>query len=312
MGGFPEANKVLFPEFPDRVMPDDGADARGPADLEHAAAAVDLISKKWHPVIVQLLLSEESLGFSDLKRRMDGISGKVLSTSLDDLEEKDLVNRRVVNESPLRVEYTLTERGADMKEAIQALADWGETHLGGKGKPKILIVDDDRRIAEMHAGWLEDAFETETAYNGKEALRNLDSDTDVALLDRRMPGLSGDEVVEQIRAHNFDCFVIMVTSSDPDFDVIDMPLDDYIVKPSTRQEIVDTIESVLERENADKQRKELLSLRAKKAILTAEKTDEELASSEEFGRLVDRLEELSEKLGESPAGADEAAVGELL
>ena len=292
-------------------MSDDGEGAES-ADIDHAAATVDLISKKWHPVIVQLLLAEESLGFSELKRHMDGISGKVLSTSLDDLEEKDLVDRHVVNESPLRVEYTLTERGEAMQDAIRALAEWGETHLGEEEEPTVLVVDDDRRIAEMHANWLRDDYRVETAYNGKEALRNLNSDVDVVLLDRRMPGLSGDEVLERIRGHNFECLAIMVTSSDPDFDVVDMSFDEYIVKPSNKQEIIDTIESVLSRRDVGDERKELLSLRARRAVLSAEKTDEELAGSDEYARLTARIDELREELDEPDEGENETAVNEVL
>ena len=88
-----------------------------------------LIGKKWHAVIVHRLLTNGPLGFNALKAEVDGISSKVLSDSLEDLEEKDLVDRTVVSEKPFRVEYSLTERGESLEEVIVAMRDWGQEHL---------------------------------------------------------------------------------------------------------------------------------------------------------------------------------------
>ena len=88
-----------------------------------------LIGKKWHPVIVHRLLREGPLGFNDLKEEVDGISSKVLSDSLEDLEERGLVDRAIVSEKPFRVEYSLTERGEALEDVIVAMRDWGQAHL---------------------------------------------------------------------------------------------------------------------------------------------------------------------------------------
>jgi DNA-binding HxlR family transcriptional regulator len=88
-----------------------------------------LIGKKWHPVIVDRLLEKGPLGFNALKAEVDGVSSKVLSDSLDDLEEKRLVNREIVSEKPFRVEYSLTERGADLEPVIEGMHEWGTKHL---------------------------------------------------------------------------------------------------------------------------------------------------------------------------------------
>jgi DNA-binding HxlR family transcriptional regulator len=92
-------------------------------------ATASLIGKKWHPVIVDRLLQEGPLGFNALKEAVDGISSKVLSDSLDDLEEAGIVTRSVVSEKPFRVEYALTERGEELGPVIEAMRDWGEDHL---------------------------------------------------------------------------------------------------------------------------------------------------------------------------------------
>jgi len=88
-----------------------------------------LIGKKWHPVIVHRLLEHGPSGFNELKTNVDGISSKVLSESLDDLEEKRLVEREIISEKPFRVEYSLTEHGQSLQPVIFAMRDWGLDHL---------------------------------------------------------------------------------------------------------------------------------------------------------------------------------------
>jgi len=92
-------------------------------------ATASLIGKKWHPVIVDRLLQEGPLGFNALKEAVDGISSKVLSDSLDDLEEAGIVTRSVVSEKPFRVEYALTDRGEELGPVIDAMRNWGQDHL---------------------------------------------------------------------------------------------------------------------------------------------------------------------------------------
>jgi len=88
-----------------------------------------LIGRKWHPVIADRLLRQGPCGFSELQDHIGGISNKVLSDTLDDLEKKRLVTREVVSEKPFRVEYDLTPRGEDLEPVIDAMAEWGEHHL---------------------------------------------------------------------------------------------------------------------------------------------------------------------------------------
>lgn len=92
-------------------------------------ATASVVGKKWHPVIIHRLLSNGPLGFNALQDEVDGISSKVLSESLDDLEEKRMVSRTIVSEKPVRVEYALTDLGESLEPVVMALADWGEQHL---------------------------------------------------------------------------------------------------------------------------------------------------------------------------------------
>jgi len=88
-----------------------------------------LIGKKWHPVIIDRILKNGPLGFNALKEEVDGVSSKVLSDSLEDLEVKQLVDRTIVSEKPFRVEYSLTPHGESLDPVITAMAEWGNTYL---------------------------------------------------------------------------------------------------------------------------------------------------------------------------------------
>lgn len=80
-------------------------------------------------MIVHRLLEHAPFGFNRLMDRVDGISRTVLSDSLNDLEENEIVDRSIVSEKPFRVEYSLTDRGRGLEPVIDALQDWGRTHL---------------------------------------------------------------------------------------------------------------------------------------------------------------------------------------
>jgi DNA-binding HxlR family transcriptional regulator len=253
------------------------------ADL--VVETVKLISRKWHPIIIQRLLESGPLGFNEVQERVEGVSAKVLTDSLDDLVEHDLVERRVVSETPLRVQYELTDHGRDLQEVMVALAEWGERNLEEEPDPLVLVVDNDPRIVSMHAGWLEEAYRVERAYSGEEAIRKLTEEVDVVLLDRHMPGISGDEVLARIDDMGMDVRVVMLTAVEPDFDIVEMPFDAYVEKPGAKEELHSVIQEVLAREEESERAQRLLALRAKEALLRAEKTGEELARSEEYARL---------------------------
>jgi DNA-binding HxlR family transcriptional regulator len=88
-----------------------------------------LIGKKWHPVIVHRLLEHGPSGFNELQENVDGISSKVLSDSLEDLEDNDLVEREIISEKPFRVQYSLTGHGESLQPVIYAMRDWGNQYL---------------------------------------------------------------------------------------------------------------------------------------------------------------------------------------
>ncbi|PGF18126.1 DNA-binding protein [Natrinema sp. CBA1119] len=155
--------------------------------------------------------------------------------------------------------------------------------------PSVLIVEDEPDLANLYAAWLEDDCDVETAYDGSEALEAIDGAIDVVLLDRRMPGLSGDTVLETIREQSLECRVAMVTAVEPDFDIVELGFDDYLVKPVSKDELVDIIDQLLLRATHDEQLQELFALASKKALLDDQKTESERRSSQEYAELEDRM-----------------------
>ncbi|MFP8954126.1 response regulator transcription factor [Natrialbaceae archaeon A-arb3/5] len=153
----------------------------------------------------------------------------------------------------------------------------------------VLIAEDEPDLADLYASRLEDQYDVETAYDGTEALEAIDEDTDVVLLDRRMPELSGDLVLETIRLEGFDCRVAMVTAIEPDFDIVSMGFDDYLVKPVSKAELLGVIEQLLLRSSYETQLQEFFSLASKKVVLDRQKSEAERKSSHEYAQLEDRL-----------------------
>ncbi|MFB6092737.1 MAG: response regulator transcription factor [Haloquadratum sp.] len=171
--------------------------------------------------------------------------------------------------------------------------------------PLVLVVEDEPDLADLYATWLRDDYRVRVAYGGREALDELDDEVDVVLLDRRMPDLSGDEVLDEIRDREMECRVAMVTAVEPDFDIVEMGFDDYLVKPISRESLTDSVENLLSRNSYDEGIQELFSLASKKAILESEKDAATLEDSEEYQELSERVAELREQLDETLTQFDE-------
>ncbi|MGV8978187.1 MAG: winged helix-turn-helix transcriptional regulator [Cellulomonas sp.] len=89
---------------------------------------LDRIGDKWSVLIVGAL-GPDALRFSELMRRVDGISQKMLTQTLRALEHDGLVVRRAYPEVPVRVEYQLTASGLSLREPLRALEEWSIQHL---------------------------------------------------------------------------------------------------------------------------------------------------------------------------------------
>lgn len=86
-----------------------------------------LIGDKWKVLIVRDLLTGTKR-FGELKKSVTGITGKVLTSNLRQMEESGLVKRKVFAEVPPRVEYTLTETGFSLKPILDSMVQWGNEY----------------------------------------------------------------------------------------------------------------------------------------------------------------------------------------
>jgi two-component system response regulator AdeR len=163
----------------------------------------------------------------------------------------------------------------------------------------VLVVDDQPHIAEGHAARLRDEYDVYTAIGGREGIAVAEEvDPDVVLLDRRMPDLDGDEVLERLRELEAPPRVAMLTGIEPDVDVVTMPFDDYLVKPVSERALKETVASLFERSTYDARLQEFFSLASRIAVLETETDPVELRMDPHYWRLQDRKRRMRRSLDE--------------
>ncbi len=177
--------------------------------------------------------------------------------------------------------------------------------MSDSGEPVVLIVEDEPDVAETYQLWLDREYEVRVAADGDEGLAKLDEDVDVVLLDRMMPGLSGDEVLETIRDEGLDCRVAMVTAVEPDFDILEMGFDAYLSKPIKSDHLLRTVENLLERSAYDDLLQDYYALVEKQATLESTKSRAELAHSEDYEQLRADIEAMREDLSDTLGGIED-------
>lgn len=163
-------------------------------------------------------------------------------------------------------------------------------------KPTVLVVEDEVDLSDLYASWLGGQYDVRVANTAEEALDTLDEDVEVVLLDRRLPDMSGDEFLDAIREQRYVCQVAMVSAVDPDWDILEMRFDAYVVKPVERDELLALVSRLLARRLYNEEVRNFFALASKRATLEATKEPSELESSERYGELADELERLRDEL----------------
>ncbi|WP_433333381.1 winged helix-turn-helix transcriptional regulator [Spirillospora sp. CA-294931] len=88
----------------------------------------DRISDKWVGLIMSAL-AEDAMRYGDLSRKIDGVSQKMLTQTLRNLERDGLVSRTVVPTRPVQVTYALTQLGQSLLPVVRAVKGWAEGHI---------------------------------------------------------------------------------------------------------------------------------------------------------------------------------------
>jgi DNA-binding HxlR family transcriptional regulator len=102
--------------------------AHPPALCTRFHRASELIGRRWTGAIIFLLL-KQTCRFAMLRDAIPDITDRMLSERLQELEHEGLVERAVIPDTPVRVEYSLTKKGKALAEPIAAIANWAEKHI---------------------------------------------------------------------------------------------------------------------------------------------------------------------------------------
>ena len=97
-------------------------------ELCRVADSLSILVGKWKPIILLHLLKNGTQRFSELKRRMPGITQKVLTNQLRELENEDIIQRVVYPQVPPKVEYSITKYGRSLEPILHAMHEWGIKH----------------------------------------------------------------------------------------------------------------------------------------------------------------------------------------
>jgi DNA-binding response OmpR family regulator len=160
---------------------------------------------------------------------------------------------------------------------------------------QVLIAEDEERLADLYHRYLDDMYDVQKAYCGSEAVEKIDESVDVLLLDRRMPDISGDDILGQIRREQYNIRVIMVTAVEPKPDIIDMEFDDYIKKPVDKNTFVEAIEHQLTVRQYNDTVQELSQVRSKITAFRQEAESGVKKSTEKYHNLKEKFERLKSR-----------------
>ena len=263
--------------------------------------SLSVLTGKWQPRIL-LALQDGALGFNELEDRLGDISGKVLTENLESLQDAGVVERNVVEESPLRVDYHLTDAGSSLDAVFDELATWGERHLQ-RAQPCVVLADRDRRLAELYRHWFTPDYEVRSARNADELRRQLDDAVDVAVVDRRLPGAPLSDLPAIARAGDDARRVVLLTDERPALEIAETPCDAVVRKPAAETPLRGAIETELERHGEPPAERERHALAARKAAFEAAYASQELADSDRYDAMCSQLETLADA---DDAGGDRA------
>jgi CheY-like chemotaxis protein len=167
----------------------------------------------------------------------------------------------------------------------------------------VLVVEDDPRLAELYRHWLDAAYHVTVATDGATALDHA-SAADVVFLDRRLPEVSGDDVLATIRGRHADCYVAVVSAVDPDEAAFALAFDEYLVKPVDRDDLHDAVERGDELSARPERVRTLHRLLEKRRLVESRTVAPELIDSDAAAALSERIERTAACVDEAVPGFD--------
>jgi DNA-binding HxlR family transcriptional regulator len=110
-----------------------------------------MLGNRWNMIAIRYL-HDEPMKYNQLRRAMGNVSSKTLSRSLKHLVKEEIVKRRVLATSPISVEYSLTERGRELSDALYGMKDWGKRWLAPEN-----LLETSRKRATDNTGSVQTA-----------------------------------------------------------------------------------------------------------------------------------------------------------
>lgn len=167
---------------------------------------------------------------------------------------------------------------------------------GGRPTPSILIVEDERLLAEFYSEVLSDPYDVEYVTDGESALDRLDPSVDVVLLDRDLPDMTGGAVLAAIRDRPIRPFVAFVTGRTPSIDDATLDFDAYLIKPLSPDRLKNTVADLLDRGRFADDVRELYGIDSRLAAIEEAVDAETLRTSEAVDQLLARRDSLETEL----------------
>jgi len=260
-------------------------------DTRAALDALSMLSNKWEPVVVVVLLDAGSLRFSELEERIPGISPNMLTKTLGSLSADGLITRRVLSESPLTVTYDLTDAGRELQPVFDSLRAWADTHIDSV-ELTVVLGDRDHRLVALYRSWLSDRF-TVAAVSTQEQLQNELAETpDIAIFDVDL--WSGEPPT--LSAHCSETTrCIALVGDRPDPSLCRWPYDDVLRKPLVKSELLDAVNTQLERFGQPELEREHDGIKARLTLLESIYSRPVLEQDVTVSRLYDRLASLDNR-----------------
>jgi CheY-like chemotaxis protein len=153
----------------------------------------------------------------------------------------------------------------------------------------VFIVDDEADMVRLYERYLEGSFRVSTETHAPRAVQRIDESVDVVLLDRRMPELSGAELLGILREEGFQGQIAIVTSISQDPEIEGEPFDEYVTKPVGEQELQTIVSQLVERQHFQQLSDEYFDLKTRKKL-------GELTTNSRGGDVEPRLSELRSQL----------------
>lgn len=242
-----------------------------------------ILSRKWTPIVLYAIDQRSQRSYTEINNSIDGISDKMLSSSLDTLRDLDLITKS--QQDGRGVIYHTTPDGETFCNVLDAAIGWQLQQT--QEETRVLVVEDDPMAADILVEYLEDSYHVTHSPSGHDAVESLSSATDIVVLDRQLDGITGSEVASRIKSEADPCLILVVSAVRPGEQLADLPVDDYVQKPVEEDELIRRLEALQTRLHLGALEREYLAVESRRQDLRAEH-GQQAASMEAHSDLIDQ------------------------